>query len=459
MRIISILFSVFMLLASVSHAQNIINIIQSDQVQAVQTVDGLVRRLTGNVHLITKDAEIRADSAYHYVDKNEIEGFGNITIVTSSETIQSDYIRYDVSNEISSLKGQIVIQTKTTSIYSSSALYSFLTEIALFNDPIWLKDSTAVMQAISGIYFNQTDSVALFGNVQLSDSTQYIEADSLFASRAANLYELFGNVLIQDFENRTEIQGNYVFADSTGKRIISDNARLRRISGEANDTTWLSAANIEVTKIDSLNIIDATGDVISIQKNNSARSDTLRYDEFSGMFNLRSTPIVWYKNIQLSGDTIDIFTVDDTLESLHAVGNAFSVQKDSVSFRFNQMKGDSIFVSFEKDQVNQIQTRGNAELFLNYTDSDENPDGAVSISSKELIIYFDNSEVTDVTALSKIDGETLDESMELSDFRLDGFKWNPEIRPVWPDFTFESRFNPVSTKPPFTRPIPVKTGK
>ena len=167
-------------------------------------------------------------------------------------------------------------------------------------------------------------------------------------------------------------------------------------------------------------------------------------------------PIVWYENIQLTGDSIDIFTVDDTLKSLHAIGNAFSVQEDSVTFRFNQMKGDSILVFFEGDQVDQIQTQGNAELFLNYTDDNENPDGAVSIRSTELVIYFENGEVADVTALSNIDGETIDESPELSEFRLDGFRWNPETRPIWPDFTFEPRFKPVPTTPPFSRSITEK---
>ncbi|HAC15183.1 MAG TPA: hypothetical protein DCE78_04465 [Bacteroidetes bacterium] len=459
MKIFPILMTALLLFTTISHAQNIVNIIQSDQVQAVQTNEGLVRRLTGNVHLITKDAEIRADSAYHYVDKNEIEGFGNISIVTQSETIHSDYIRYDVSNEITSLRGQVIIENESTLIYSASALYSFFTEIALFNDPIWLKDSTGVMRANSGIYFNQTDSVAFFGDVQLSDSTQYIEADSLFTSRIANLYELFGNVLIQDLENKTDIQGQYVYADSTGKRIISGDARLRRVSGEASDTTWMSARNIEVNKVDSLNTIDAIGDVISIQKNNSARSDTLRYDENTGIFNLRSAPIVWYENIQLSGDSIDIFTVDDSLKSLHAIGNAFSVQEDSTTLRFNQMKGNSIIVNFDGDQVDQIHTLGNAELFLNYTDDEENPDGAISIRSTELIIYFENGEVIDVTALSNIDGETINESPDLSDFRLEGFRWNPELRPIWPDFTFEPRFDPIPVNPPFIRSLPTATNQ
>lgn len=432
-------------------AQEVVNIINADRVRAVQSDQGLIRKLNGNVSLRTREANLKADSAWHFVDLGEIHGFSDVSIQTSKETIYSDFLRYDIDNEISTLQGNVVIVNESTTIYSETALYSFLTEIALFNDPIWMQDSTGFLRANSGVYFNQNDSVAFFGNVQLADSTQYIEADSMFTSRRTQTYELFGNVFIQSLENRTDILGQYVYADSTGKRIISDGAWLRRFNTDASDTTWLNARYIEMNKYDTLYVIDAIGMVESFQKENSAVSDTLYYDERTGVFNLTSDPSVWYKNIQLTGIHIDIHTENDSLKTLYALGQAFAVQQDSVTLRYNQMKGDSISVFFADNEVDYILTDGNAELILHYTDEEDNPDGAVTVRSTYILIYFEEGEAADLKAVNDVQGETLSESDNPEALRLEGFVWTPERRPLRPEIKFEPRLDPIPASPPFTR--------
>lgn len=435
---------------SSAQQQNIVTILNSDRAVSVQEAEGTIRRLTGNVHLRTRDIEVRSDSAWHYVDKGEIHGFGNLRIVTRNDTIYADLLKHHIRDEISVLNGNVVVISPDAKIYSSSAIYSFITEIALFNDPLWMQDNTGIMQAKSGIYFSQNDSAVFRGKVQLADSLQYIEADSVFASRSSKRYDLFGNVFIDDLENHTKITGNYVYADSTGRRIIDGNALLKRIRAES-DTTWLMAGHIEVNMIDSLHIIDAVGRVRSIQKESAAISDSLHYDEQSGIFRLRSNPLVWYEQIQLSGNRIDIVTQNDTLVSIHAVSNAFSAQLDTLTQRFNQMKGDSLVVHFLDGQVHKTEAIAQSELLLHYVDDNDEPDGAVTIRSNVILVFFEDGEVANLKALSGIEGETLEETPEIGELRLENFRWNPEVRPMIPDVRLQPRFEPISENPPFKR--------
>jgi lipopolysaccharide export system protein LptA len=450
-RLILFLIALATLTTSLS-AQSVVDLIRSDRVNTQQSNQGLIRKLTGNVALRTNNIQIEADSAWHFIDLAEVTAYGNLIITTETEKIYADSLRYDIDQEISTLSGNVIITNATTAIYSQSALYSFLTEIALFNEPIWLQDTSGVMQAQSGVYFNQNDSVAFFGNVQLADTTQYIEADSLFSSRKSKTYSLFGNVFIHSEEDLTDIAGDYVYADSTGKRIISGNSRLMRINEDASDTTWLSADYIEVNRIDSLNTIDAFGRVESVQKDNSAKSDTLFYREQTGIFNLISNPAVWYKNIQLTGDLIDVYTENDSLKSLWAIHSTFVVQEDSVTQRLHQMSGDSLRVLFDSGNVERIENYGASEVLLHYTDDMDQPDGALTFTSQGLIMYFEEGEVADVTALIDIGGQTLPEEPGLESMRLDGFRWNPELRPKrWEDLLLP-RLDPISLTPPFSRP-------
>ncbi len=442
----------FVLLSSnLLQAQSVVDLIRSDRVRTEQSDQGLIRKLTGNVSLRTNNLQIEADSAWHFIDLDQVNAFGNLIITTESEKIYADSLRYDIVQEISTLSGNVIITNTTTTIYSQEALYSFLTEIALFNQPIWLQDTSGVIQANSGVYFNMNDSVAFFGDVQLADSTQYIEADSLFSSRASKTYALFGNVLIQSQEDNTDIAGNYVYADTTGKRIISGNSRLMKMNEDVSDTTWLSASYIEVNRIDTLNTIDAFGLVESVQKENSARSDTLFYSEATGVFNLISNPVVWYKNIQLSGIVIDIYTENDSLKSLWAIHDTFVVQEDSTTNRLHQMSGDSLRVVFESGNVHRIENFGASEVLLHYTDDQDQPDGALTFTSSGLVMFFEDGEVADVTALSDVDGETLPETGTLPSQQLDGFKWDPEMRPLRWDQLLKPRLDPIPSSPPFTR--------
>jgi lipopolysaccharide export system protein LptA len=446
-----ILLGIFLISVTTASSQSVVNILFSERVQAVQSKDGLIRKLSGNVHLKTNDLEVRSDSAWHYVDKSEIHGFGNLRIDTETETIWADKIIYDIDAEISSLSGNVIIETSTATIYSQTALYSFLSELALFNDPIWLQDNDGIIKAESGIYFNQTDSIVFRGNVQIADSTQYIEADSIFTNRSTGDYNLYGNVYMYDDENHTAIRGNYVQADSSGRRIVDGDAILRRLNSELTDTTWLYSDRIEMIKIDTVYVIDAITNVRFWQKEASTYSDSLSYNEQTEVFKLRSNPKVWYKDIQLSGEFIDVQLENDSLKSLFATGQPFATQLDTLTFRLNQMKGDSISIYFKNDNIDFVLTYINAEILLHYTDEDDQPDGAINIRSNSIYIYFDNGEVSDIKATTEIDGETFTESQSLSEIRLAGFHWNPNLRPEKPLTDISRRLIELNTDPPFVR--------
>jgi lipopolysaccharide export system protein LptA len=439
-------------------AQTQVDILQSDRQARVQSDDGPILKLTGNVRLRTSELTIDADSAWHYVDRGEVLGYGNLRIETERELIFADFIRYNINTEISSLTGDVVIHTETAEIYSSEAIYSFISEIALFNNPVWLRDEDGIMQAMEGIYFNQNDSAVFRGNVQLVDSLQYIEADSIFTNRKSGDYALFGNVFLQDDGNHSRLRGDFVEADSTGRRFIEGNAILRRVTNAENaentakaDTTWLWSDRITITRKDTFNVITAEGNVSLWEIDYASLSGYSLYDEELERIELRETPVVWYQKIELNGDEIDIQLRNDTLRTLTATGSPFAAQQDSLTNRLHQMKGDSLHVFFENDTVEELQLIGNAELLLHATDSDDNPDGAINVRGRLIYIFFEDGQVDRMRVVEGVDGEALEENTQLDSSRLPGFRWTPENRPLKPHIDLSPRLAPIPTEPPFTR--------
>jgi len=436
---------------SESFSQTVVTILRADRTEATQSPDGLIRKLSGNVELQTPDVRIRADSAWHYVNLAEIHGFGNLQIETESEIIWADKVVYDIDAEISSLSGNVIIRTETADIYSQRALYNFLVEIALFNEPIWVRDESGIMRADEGIYFSQSDSVIFRGNVQIADSTQYIEADSLFSNRKSGDYRLFGNVFLWDEENRSKIRGDFVEADSTGRRIVDGNAILHRVSEDLADSTWLTAGSIYMSKIDTFYIIDAIRNVELWHTEYSAVADSARFDEQSEMAALRLEPVVWYQNIQLTGEMIDIQFKNDSLETVYANGTPFVVQQDSITERFNQMMGDNLQIDFQDGQVQKIIISENAELLMHAADEQDNPDGAIIVRGNNIIIHFVDGDADRMEVHQGVDGEVIEESEIIHQLRLNGFNWIPEMRPVRPHLELLPARPAIPETPPFVR--------
>jgi hypothetical protein len=147
-----------------------------------------------------------------------------------------------------------------------------------------------VLVADSGYYYNALDSAVFRGNVQVADSLQYIEADSMFTRRSDEYYELHGRVFLDDQENRTRLTGGFVLSDSTGYRRVEGGSRMRRISEDLSDTTFLWADWLEVHQKDTINTFSAYDEVHIWTESYSSISDTAHYDDAVEQFILEGDP-------------------------------------------------------------------------------------------------------------------------------------------------------------------------
>lgn len=432
-------------LASPAGAQNRVDILRAGQGVGEQTDQGFVRRLKGNVLLRSGETTIACDSAIHYVDKNELYAYGRIRITTERDVITSRYLFYNTRTEESRLTGGVVITRDSTVLRSATADYAFKTETAVFTDPIELEDGASTLKAQRGTYYAEIDSAKLFGQVQLADSTYYLEADSLFTNRKSETYRLLGRVFLHDLDEDTKISGAYVEADSTGRRLIRGQALVQQVDSAATDTTFLSAGSILVLRNGDHRTIHATDDVRYWSADYATRSDTLHVMEADSVTFLRGGPTAWHKEIQLSGERIDLRFRDDQLERILATGKPTAAQRDTTLDRLNQMKADTLTVRFEDGEVSELELAPTGTILVHNKKDDDQPDGAIEMSAAHITIRFADGEATDVDARSGIRGRFLEEGAEAATFRLPEIRWEPERRPGRPE---------TAPAPRFVRPSP-----
>jgi len=220
------------------YSQDLVDILEADLLEGGVVEGKKVQKILGNVYLksVEQDLEIYCDSAYQFTESSEIRAFGNIQINTENEKIWADSLVYFTDIDFSQLRGRVIIEADSTTLFGNSVDYRFSTKVAHFIDEIRLEDPDGVLRANSGFYYREADSAVFRGQVQLQDSTQYIEGDSLFSNRGKKYYEMHSNIFADDAENNSVLKGNYLEADSTGRRLLTGNAWLRNIETDTTET-------------------------------------------------------------------------------------------------------------------------------------------------------------------------------------------------------------------------------
>ncbi|GAA4498189.1 OstA-like protein [Hymenobacter ginsengisoli] len=92
-----------------------------------------IRKLLGAVSFKQQDVLLYCDSAYQYLDRNEIEGFSNVRIVQSDTlTITGDHGFYDGNKRLARMTGQVVTMHDPRMTLTTTALDYDLTRRTAF---------------------------------------------------------------------------------------------------------------------------------------------------------------------------------------------------------------------------------------------------------------------------------------------------------------------------------------
>ncbi len=416
-----------------SEAQNRVNILDADRAEGA-VVDGqFVRKLLGNVILETEQMVMDADSVYDFSEESMLHAF-NIQIETESEMIWADTLYYNTLTDYSELRGRVIVQSENNTVFSENMDAALALELIIFSDPVRFEDERGTLLAESGLYYQDVDSAAFRGNVQLADSTQYLESDSLFMNRQDDLYELYGRVYAEDFEDNVIFTGDYLYADSTGYRLLTgDDAWLMELSEDEADTTHLLAKKIELLETDTTSTMDAFENVRIWSTKFSAIADTALYRDHEEIFELRSNPKLWQKNIQLTGPVIEAHLEDSDIRFLSSYPRPIAVQEDTLTGRLHQMAGDTLHAYFSEGTVERIVVFDQSEIIFHQRDEDDEPDGLIELVAQgSSTMYFLEGEFDLFKAERNIEGSYLPESAENINRRLDNFSWNPEQKPQKP---------------------------
>lgn len=418
---------------------------------------------TKNVTIESKDYTVFSDTLHFNTDTEIAYFYGPTKIVSDSNIITCDLGWYDTKNDISSFSKGATITTPKQQIKADSLYYERQTGYGLGFNNVSLKDSTQNME-VRGNYsvmqqninkYMVTDSVTLI--MGLSNDSLYLSADSLFSesdSLCGRIMRAYHRVRIykHDFQGKCD---SLVYYESDSLLQLYTAPVLWT------DENQLTSVFMQITMKDKkIDVLDMIEDAFIISE-----EDTIKYNQISGV-NMKA----YFGGSSLR--KVDVFKNGETIyyprnekESSSPTPAPEPITNDSLDTGNIAISADENIevdtVSVENATETKITGRhGNdAKSIFNLTNVEKDTASVLSDSTKitqevvenevpkiipgkefigvnrvkcdDIVIHLDSGKVDRIVFKGKPIGNLSPfESVNLAEYKLAGFKWMPELRPM-----------------------------
>ena len=453
-----------------------------------------IRKLIGNVSFKQDDALLYCDSAYQYLDRNEVEAFSNVRVVQNDTvTITGDRGFYDGDRRTARMSGNVVMRDPRMTLTTPTLDYDLNRKTASYNETGHLTDPQNTLDSQQGFY-DTTSKVFVFKrNVRLITPDSELNNDTLryntiskiatfngptrIKGKTGNLYAEAGTyntrTRVSNFQKNAKIDTpNYLLG---GDRLVYDEVKLygvanghvsliskkdnlmlrgdagkywrglgrtklfggrpvvRNISGK--DTLYMAAdtlLSIEARpgQTTTRTVLYAYPKVQLFRGNLQGICDSLTYDRQDSIIYLNKDPVLWQAKNQLTSDSMQIRSKRGKVDEMRLYANAFAVNQDTL-LNFNQTKGRNMMAYFRDNQMRRVDVLGNAESIFYALDNDTATTGMNRVLSANMRLLFVDSKLNKISLLANPEARFIPpHELKPDDERLKGYSWRAAERPT-----------------------------
>ncbi len=204
-----------------------------------------IRKLLGNVSFQQDDVFLYCDSAYQYLERNQVEAFSNVRVVQSDTmTITGDKGFYDGDKRTARMMGNVVMHDPRMTLTTPALDYDLNHKTASYTETGHLTDPQNTLDSQQGFYDTNSKVFVFKRNVHLVTPDSELNNDTLryntiskiayfngptrIKGKQGNLYAEGGNyntlTRVSDFKKNAKIDTpNYLLG---GDQLVYDEVKL-----------------------------------------------------------------------------------------------------------------------------------------------------------------------------------------------------------------------------------------
>ena len=441
----------------------------------------------GNVHINDADTVNTYAQYLKYIGNTQIAYLkNNVKLSDGKAQLFTNELEYNLKTGIANYKnGGKVINEKTV-LTSKEATYYSDTKDAFFKENVHLVDpkynmitdslryntafknvyfisktniktENGTIDTKSGTYNLKTGEALFFDKTVIRDSTRYISGNKVAFDEKSNTIQIEDNGKFVDSSNRVIVLGNQILIDKKNNTFLATRKPVM-ILYQNNDSTYISADTLfsgkRMNEKDDTNTIikDTINTPTAINTNQKtadsikyfigfhhvrifndsmqAVSDSLHYSTIDSTFKLFKNPVCWNNNTQLSGDTMYLYTENQTAKRFYVNSNTMVINKTKENL-FNQIGGKNLNGYFKDGNIDFIKIKGTPAESIFYPQDNDSAYIGMNKSKGDVIeAYFMNKTINKVKFVNDVDGTLypMNQIPEKSKF-LNNFNWQEERRP------------------------------
>lgn len=179
-------------------------------------------------------------------------------------------------------------------------------------------------------------------------------------------------------------------------------------------------------------IIEAYYNVRLFKSDLQAVADSVYYGYPDSMMRFFGRPMIWAQGSQMTADTIFMQIRKEQLDNMLLVNNAFMVNTQLDSSKYNQIKGRRITGFFKDNALERMFIDGNAEsIYYTVDEKQKTYTYMYHNRSSRIKVLLDSNQITYFIPIRNIDSKVHPLSqIPQEEEILEGFVWKPGDRPI-----------------------------
>lgn len=368
------------------------------------------------------------------------------TLVDEDNVLTSDWGEYSPSSHEALFNYNVKLVNPKFTLLTDTLHYNTQTDLAHFTGPSNVDSDNNHIYSESGYYNTKTEDANLLNRSVLVNPERRLVGDSVIYNKSTGEGEGFGNVVITNLKDKNMLVGDYCYYnDSTGTALATGRAVAKDYSDKGADTLFMHADTLRMYSF-YLNTDSVYRKIHAYRKARIYRtdlqavSDSIVYNQKDSCITLYFMPVVWNKNMQLTGEEIRVYQNDSTIDWAHIHNQALSIEQID-SIHYNQIAGRDIQSYFdEKGNPMRTDVIGNVEFTYFPMEKDSTLTMMHTGVDNEMRFYLKDRKLEKIWGGPGFSatGYPL-EMIPAGKDKLKGFIWLDYIRPVSKDDIFEWR--------------------
>ncbi|MGY3089616.1 lipopolysaccharide export system protein LptA [Hymenobacter sp. UYAg731] len=268
-----------------------------------------IRKLITNVSFQQDDVFLYCDSAYQYLERNQVEAFSNVRVVQNDTmTITGDHGFYDGNQRTARMLGNVVMRDPRMTLTTPSLDYDLNRKTAAYTETGHLTDPQNTLDSQQGFYDTNTKVFVFKQNVHLVTPDSELNNDTLRYNTVSKIAYFNGPTRIKGKQGNLYAEGgNY-----NTKTRVSDFKRNAKID---TPNYLLGGDQLVYDEVKQYGVARGHVSLTSKKDNLVLRGDAGKYWRALGRTKLYGgRPVV--RNIGSQKDTL--YMAADTLISIEA---------------------------------------------------------------------------------------------------------------------------------------------